>query len=133
MATRIYRSQREKIIAGVCGGIAEHFDTDPLWIRLIAVLLLFMNGIGILLYIVAWILMPKNPNQRQTSKTKAELAAQKLVSKAQKRNTNAFLGTILIIIGVAFLLNSFFNWFKLVLIFPIALIVIGMYLWTRTK
>jgi phage shock protein C len=60
MVKRLYRSGKDKVIAGVCGGIAEYFDVDPVLIRLAAVGLLFA-GIGIIVYIVAWIIVPKNP------------------------------------------------------------------------
>lgn len=60
MKKRLYRSSREKMICGVCGGIAEYFDVDPTIIRLIWVLLSFCFGCGILAYIVAAIIIPKD-------------------------------------------------------------------------
>ncbi len=58
---KLYRSRKNKIIAGVCGGIGEYYNIDPTWIRLLAVLLALADGIGILLYIIAWIIIPKTP------------------------------------------------------------------------
>lgn len=55
---RLYRSQQQKMIAGVCGGIAEYFDVDPTIVRLGWVLLGFAGGSGILAYIIAWIIVP---------------------------------------------------------------------------
>ncbi len=60
---RVYRSKKNKILAGVCGGIAEYFDVDPVLVRLLFVLLLFMGFVGIIIYLVAWLLIPENPNQ----------------------------------------------------------------------
>lgn len=60
---RLYRSQKDKVIAGVCGGIAEYFNIDPVIPRLVAVLLIFAGGFGILAYIIAWIIIPQNPNK----------------------------------------------------------------------
>lgn len=57
-AKRLYRSEKEKMIAGVCGGIAEYFKIDPVIVRLIAVALIFVNGIGILAYLIGWIVIP---------------------------------------------------------------------------
>jgi len=52
------------MIAGVCGGMAEYFNVDPVIIRIIAFLLLLPGGLpGIVPYIVFWIIMPVNPNQ----------------------------------------------------------------------
>ncbi len=62
---RLYRSGKERILGGVCGGIAEHFETDPTLIRLLWILLTFISfGAGILFYIIAWIIIPRNPNDK---------------------------------------------------------------------
>ena len=55
---RIYRSPDDKMIGGVCGGLARYFDIDPTIVRLIAVVLLLGFGIGLLAYIIAWIVIP---------------------------------------------------------------------------
>jgi phage shock protein PspC (stress-responsive transcriptional regulator) len=60
---RVYRSKKNKMLAGVCGGIAEYFDIDPVLVRLLLVLLVLMGFAGIILYLVAWLIMPENPNQ----------------------------------------------------------------------
>lgn len=62
---RLYRSRKDRKIAGVCGGIAEYFGVDPTIIRVIAVLLLLPGGApGLLPYIILWIIVPENPKQR---------------------------------------------------------------------
>lgn len=60
---RLYRSGEEKILGGVCGGIAEYLNIDPVLIRLIWVAA-GLTGTGILLYIIAWIIIPRNPNHK---------------------------------------------------------------------
>jgi len=60
---RVYRSKKNKMLAGVCGGIAEYFEVDPVIVRLLLVLLVLMGFAGIILYLVAWLLIPENPNQ----------------------------------------------------------------------
>lgn len=60
---RLYRSRRDVMICGVCGGIAEYFDIDPTIVRLIAVVLIFGWGSGVLAYLVGAIIIPKNPYQ----------------------------------------------------------------------
>ena len=59
----VYRSKKNKMLAGVCGGIAEYFEVDPVIVRLLLVLLVLMGFAGIILYLVAWLLIPENPNQ----------------------------------------------------------------------
>jgi phage shock protein PspC (stress-responsive transcriptional regulator) len=57
-AKRLYRSRNERVIAGVCAGLAEYFNTDPVLVRLIAILLFLCSGIGFVTYIIAWVLIP---------------------------------------------------------------------------
>jgi len=61
MAKRIYRSRDDRVIWGVCGGIAKYFDLDPTLIRIIAVLTLFFALTGILIYIILTIIIPLEP------------------------------------------------------------------------
>ncbi len=60
-AQRLHRSVTDTKIAGVCGGIAEHFQIDPTIVRLVWVFVTFFTGLipGIVVYAVAWIIMPE--------------------------------------------------------------------------
>lgn len=58
---RLYRIEEGKMLAGVCGGIAEYFNVDPTLIRLLWVLLSFAVGCGILAYIICAIVIPRKP------------------------------------------------------------------------
>ena len=57
---RFYLSSRDKKLGGVCGGLAEYFNIDPLLVRVAFLLLFFGLGTGLLAYIVLWILAPKD-------------------------------------------------------------------------
>ncbi len=60
---RLYLSEKDKKIGGVCGGIAEYLGADPTVVRLLwIVLTIFSMGAGIILYLIAWIIIPKRPN-----------------------------------------------------------------------
>lgn len=62
MQPRLMRSRTEVVIAGVCGGIGEYFSIDPVIVRLIFVLVgLTTWGLGVLLYPILWLIMPKAP------------------------------------------------------------------------
>ncbi|MFH0936371.1 MAG: PspC domain-containing protein [Candidatus Woesearchaeota archaeon] len=61
---RLYRSGKDKIIAGVCGGIAEYFNIDPVIIRILLILSIFLWGFGVLFYLIAWIIIPRNPKHK---------------------------------------------------------------------
>lgn len=58
---RLYRSRKDKVIAGVCGGIADYFDIDPTWVRLIFIIFLLLGGSAILVYLVMWLVVPLEP------------------------------------------------------------------------
>ena len=59
---KLYRSQNDQMIAGVCGGLPEYFGLDVSLVRLAAVLLAFLGGHGILVYLLMWIIVPKAPS-----------------------------------------------------------------------
>ena len=63
-AKRLYRSGKGKILGGVAGGMAEYFNVDPVIMRLLWVLFILLYGTGILFYIIAWIIIPKNPKHK---------------------------------------------------------------------
>jgi phage shock protein C len=59
---RLYRSSKERILGGVCGGLAEYFGTDPTIVRLAWVVLSMIPpfaGAFVMLYIIMWIIVPK--------------------------------------------------------------------------
>ena len=62
MKKRLYRSRDERMIWGVCGGIAKYFDVDPTLIRIIAVLTLFLGFTGLLVYLILAIIVPLEPS-----------------------------------------------------------------------
>ncbi|MBC8435000.1 PspC domain-containing protein [archaeon] len=55
---KLYRSKTDKIIAGVCGGLGDYFEVDPVLIRLLWIFLIFGYGFGVFAYLVAWIIIP---------------------------------------------------------------------------
>jgi phage shock protein C len=59
MQPRLMRSRTEVIVAGVCGGLAEYFAIDPVIVRLIFVLVTLTSGLGLVLYPILWLVMPK--------------------------------------------------------------------------
>ena len=56
---RLYLSDKDRKIAGVCGGLGEIFNTDPVIFRIIFVITFFMGGLGLLAYLTFWIATPK--------------------------------------------------------------------------
>ena len=65
MARKLYRSKQNRVLLGVCGGLAEYFDWDPTLVRVLTVVSLFVSGIGLIAYIVMAIAVPVEPSQGQ--------------------------------------------------------------------
>lgn len=61
MYKRLYRSRTDRMLAGVCGGIAKYFEIDPTLVRLFWLIATFAGGSGILAYIIAAIVIPLEP------------------------------------------------------------------------
>lgn len=61
MEKRLQRSRTEKVLGGVCGGLAEYFNVDPTLVRVLWIVMTLIVGVGILLYIILWFVMPLQP------------------------------------------------------------------------
>ncbi len=128
MQHRLYRSTDEKIIAGVCGGLGRYFEIDPSLVRVIMVLLAFVNGIGILAYLIAWIVFPKQTQETDVSTT------QSAESERRYSSWNKYLpGIILIAIGLVFLVRENWYWFDFEEFWPILFIALGLFLLLNRK
>ena len=58
---RLYRSRTNRKLAGVCGGLAQYFNTDVTLIRVLFVVFTLLGGPGLVLYLVLWIVVPEEP------------------------------------------------------------------------
>jgi phage shock protein C len=58
---KLYRSKTDRVLAGVCGGLAEYFHLDATLIRVLFVLLAVLGGAGLVLYVAMWIIVPNQP------------------------------------------------------------------------
>ena len=58
---KLYRSRTDRKLAGVCGGIGEYFEIDPVLIRLLWIVFTLAAGGGILAYLIAWLVVPEGP------------------------------------------------------------------------
>ncbi len=136
---RLYRSKKDRMIAGVCGGIAEYFDIDPTLVRIIAVLTIFINGIGLIAYLIAWIVIPQNPEQSSKEekgklREKAEEVAQNIGKHINedldkdnyKKDRRVIGGLILLGLGCLFLINNFLPHLSPGKLWPLILIIIGL-------
>ncbi|MGQ9622460.1 MAG: PspC domain-containing protein [Candidatus Caldatribacteriaceae bacterium] len=127
MERRLYRSRRERILGGVCGGIAEYFGIDPAIVRIIAVLLILVGGGAILAYIVAWIIVPEEPREKEESTEDKK-------QEPRKEPNRQVLAWFLIIVGALWLSQfivplwtPFAPWAHRVFL-PVLVLVLGVFL-----
>lgn len=70
--TQTFFRGSDRILGGVCSGLAEGFHVETLWVRLAFVVLTFLNGIGLLLYVILWVLMPERTGYRPSGQGAVE-------------------------------------------------------------
>lgn len=58
---RLWRSRKDRRIAGVCGGLGEYFNMDPTWIRILFIIFLLLGGSAFIIYVLMWIVVPVEP------------------------------------------------------------------------
>ncbi len=163
MQKRIYRSKNDRIIAGICGGLAQYFDVDPAIVRIIFLLLFFFNGVGFLAYLIMWIVIPVNPYEERVFYSRpggangtarkenvsgenvedAEIIEETEDGKSEgartevpvnkTRDNRYVMGIILIVLGGLFLARQFLPFFSFKIILPIVAIAIGVYFLLNSK
>lgn len=151
MEKRLYRSRTDRMIWGVCGGLAKYFDVDPTIIRAIAVLLIFASGFGILAYIIMAIIVPLEGSSVATPREAVKENLEDIKASASElgseiRSTfgkkesegkhvdetgdrrRTLLGVILIIIGIVILIGmlDIFHWFHWGIFWAVIIVVIGL-------
>lgn len=151
----LYRSTKNQVLGGVCSGIAEHFDTDPVLIRIIFVVLALAGGSGVLLYLVLLAVVPEEhaAGSAGTGSTRASTAepmhssayhsanrptslddhVRDLRDRMQRSHNHAhgLLGLVVIVFGAFLLLNGYYPSVSFQQVLGILIIVIGVALIAR--
>ncbi len=135
MEKRLYRSRTNKMLGGVCGGLGIYFDIDPVLVRVIFVAGTFVTGVGLLAYILLWIIVPFEPVSGINQPPYNQEPANDQQAPVQKKTKGggAVFGTILILIGLIFLADNFIPFFRFWDFWPIILIALGAGLLLKAK
>ncbi len=135
---RLMRSEGDKMISGVCGGIAAYLGVDSVFVRLAFLLLLFASGIGFLLYFVLMIIMPSESNLDQPSSKIVQENLDRLgddfgqgVRRVRAHPEGRTLAAVMLILLGLFLLLDNMGWLSSGIFWPLALIGFGAYLILR--
>jgi phage shock protein PspC (stress-responsive transcriptional regulator) len=151
---KLYRSRSKRVIAGVAGGLGEYFNIDPILVRVIFVCAALINGIGILLYLILMIVIPKEPVEKkievkegargqglaQELKEGVESVAKELKeefggNKNWWSETRNIVGLAIVIVGFIVLLNQIFplHIMRWELLWPSIIILIGLYIFLKKE
>jgi phage shock protein PspC (stress-responsive transcriptional regulator) len=151
MENKLYRSRADRMLFGVCGGLAKYFGIDSTIMRIIVVLLALASGIGVIVYFIMAFIVPlegsvksvpkevvaENVEEIKTAATdfgktvrdtfSGKKAESEEMEKIQARRRNAF-GLIIVVVGVLLLLAAFgwFHWQFWSVLWPIVLIAVGL-------
>ena len=131
MTRQLFRSERNKIIGGVAGGLGEYFDVDPVIIRVIFVISLFAWGLSFFVYIALWIFVPLNDVQDYPYNESIEddpPSINEINSSGIKNQRNLIAGIVLILFGLMILLHKLFPSIKFHLVWPITLVGFGIFI-----
>ncbi len=118
---KLYRSSSDRMLGGVCGGLAEYFNIDSTLMRILWVVFTLVGGAGLLLYIVSLIIIPLNPGEAASE-----------VKKSKTGSSGLIWGIVLIALGLIVLAGNFnwvffpFFWGGFALFWPLLIIVAGL-------
>lgn len=138
MEPRLVRSEEERIIAGVCGGLAKYLGVDPVLVRLAFLLLVPAGGIGAPLYFILMILMPTESDVDLSQSEVVEKNLEGLgdtmsasVERARQHPQGPLIAALLLIVmGIYFLFENF-GWIDGSIFWPLALILLGVFMLIR--
>lgn len=122
---RLVRSETERMLAGVCGGLAAHLEIDPVLVRLAFVVLFLAGGIGFPIYLILWIIMPTESQAQPAIRIMDEPAGDDPAAYKTRTSPAATVGVILILFGAFFLLGQM-GWVHSAF-WPIVLIAAGLF------
>ncbi len=148
MSETLYRSQTDRIIGGVCGGLAEYLRIDATIIRLLFVLFAFGSGVGVIVYFMLWVLLPVagqgHIGERDTMRANADEMGQRMRTlgddlgrglRDPNPQTALIVGAGLVFLGVVFLVDAldlpWLRWFNFGTLWPLALVALGLLVFWR--
>jgi len=148
---KLYRSTTDRVFGGVCGGLADYLQIDPLILRIVFVLVAMINGLGLVAYLFMWLFVPSQTSasgQRdqvmrenveemkeraralgqsaQQSLNRQKWAANWMQGKTSQRML--LIGVALVVVGLLILLDNLHLlwWFSLGKLWPLILIAVGV-------
>lgn len=141
MKEGISRSRQNRIIGGVASGIADYLSIEAIVVRVLFVVSVLFSGIGVLLYLIMWLVIPEekidpyysmNNDNNESSNTSDDINF--TITQDKKNDGKVIFGIVLIVIGFFFLGVEVFSFINFEDLFPIVLVGLGIYLvWNSKK
>jgi phage shock protein C len=145
---RLTRSQDNRMIGGVCGGLGEYLGIDATFVRLFFLLLAFGEGAGVLIYFVLWLILPSEENPESSLGSNVNRGAQEMSDRARElggslsrgprasnQQISLIVGGALVVVGVIYLIDNlnlaWLGWLRFNVLWPAMLIVGGAFLLVR--
>lgn len=137
---RLSRSDRDKIIAGVAGGLGEYFNVDPNIIRILFILMAVFGGSGLIIYIVLWLILPSKSKASENSQDaiRSNIEDMKSTTKtfahsirnpgSAPENSKFWWAVVIIVIGFFFLMHNYglLGPLEIEKLWPLVLIIFGL-------
>jgi len=136
---KLYRSKTNRVIFGICGGLGEYFDIDPLVIRILFILLTFTGGSGIVIYLILAIMIPDSSGNKKsinevisgTQEKTQELAEEIKKNRDWIVNIKNIVGLVILFIGLDILFEQIFDFnpFSIInwgIVWALIIVLIGL-------
>jgi phage shock protein C len=111
----VRRSRRDRVIAGVCGGVGRYLGVDPVLLRIAFIILALANGLGLIAYVVAWVAVPEEPSDAPPAPP----------TEARRELGRLVLGGALVVLGLVLLLDRLAPDLD-ELFWPLAVVAVGV-------
>lgn len=132
---QLYRSKEGRVLGGVCVGLSKYFGVDTVLVRLVFLALAFVNGLGAMIYMIMWIIVPDESSRGLSGEDAVRANLNDMAQQIRQvgKSVNApqgatLVGLALIGLGVIFLLHLFFPAVSMGMLWPVIFILIGGYL-----
>lgn len=126
---RLYRDSRNKVLGGVCSGLANYFNLDVALLRVLFVVAFLFASFGFWLYIILWVVIPIDGQQIEENESgtnhRSETVSETVSSSASK-STSLIAGIAVMLMGVIFLINNFIPISWVWKLWPLILVAIGV-------
>lgn len=137
------RPKKGRVVFGVCQGIAEYFEIDPIIVRIVFIIITIWGGVGIVLYIIGIFLIP-DEKKDNIKKEAEDIKKDKAKIKEKAKNTissvaeeirfkdkdqysgSVIFGLIVLVLGLMILFGNIFPWFSWNKFWPLILVVAGL-------